>query len=96
LGWAIGLGCVGVAGTMLSTFYYIFPDVGVNFALLAFVAVALGGFGSILGSLVAGVLIGLVESLGGLLIDPSYKTVIVFGLYLAVVVVRPNGLFGRF
>ena len=96
LGWAIGLGCVGVAGTMLSTFFYIFPDVGVNFALLAFVAVALGGFGSILGSLVAGVLIGLVESLGGLLIDPSYKTVIVFALYLAVVIVRPNGLFGRF
>ena len=64
---------------MLSTFFYIFPDVGVNFALLAFVAVALGGFGSILGSLVAGVLIGLVESLGGLLIDPSYKTLIVFG-----------------
>ena len=96
LGWAIGLGCVGIAGTMLSTFYYIFPEVGVNFALLAFVAVALGGFGSILGSLVAGVLIGLVESLGGLLVDPSYKTLIVFGLYLAVVIVRPQGLFGRF
>jgi branched-chain amino acid transport system permease protein len=96
LGWAIGLGCVGVAGTMLSTFYYIFPEVGGSFALLAFVAVALGGFGSILGSLVAGVLIGLVESLGGLLIDPSYKTVLVFGLYLAVIISRPNGLFGRF
>lgn len=95
LAWAIGLGCVGVAGTMLSTFFYIFPDVGVSFALLAFVAVALGGFGSILGSLVAGVLIGLVESLGGLLLDPSYKTLIVFGLYLGVVIVRPNGLFGR-
>ena len=96
LGWAIGLGCVGVAGTMLSTFFYIFPDVGVSFALLAFVAVALGGFGSILGSLVAGLLIGLVESLGGLLLDPSYKTLVVFALYLAVVIVRPNGLFGRF
>jgi branched-chain amino acid transport system permease protein len=66
LGWAIGLGCVGIAGTMLSTFYYIFPEVGTNFALLAFVAVALGGFGSIAGSLLAGLLIGLVESLGGL------------------------------
>ncbi len=96
LGWAIGLACVAVAGSMLSTFFYIFPDVGVNFALLAFVAVALGGFGSILGSLVAGVLIGLIESLGGLLISPSYKTVIVFALYLAVVLVRPTGLFGRF
>ena len=81
---------------MLSTFFYIFPDVGVSFALLAFVAVALGGFGSILGSLVAGLLIGLVESLGGLLLDPSYKPLIVFGLYLGVVIVRPNGLFGRF
>lgn len=96
LGWAIGLGCVGVAGSMLSTFFYIFPDVGVNFALLAFVAVALGGFGSILGSLVAGILIGLVESVGGVLFDPSYKALIVFGLYLAVVIARPNGLFGRF
>lgn len=96
LGWAIGLGCVGVAGSMLSTFFYIFPDVGVNFALLAFVAVALGGFGSILGSLVAGILIGLVESVGGVLFDPSYKALIVFGLYLAVVIARPTGLFGRF
>jgi branched-chain amino acid transport system permease protein len=96
LGWAVGLGCVGIAGSLLASFFYIFPDVGVNFALLAFVAVALGGFGSILGSLVAGVLIGLVESLGGLLIDPSYKTLIVFGLYLGVVIVRPLGLFGRF
>jgi branched-chain amino acid transport system permease protein len=96
LGWAIGLGCVGIAGTMLSTFYYIFPDVGTNFALLAFVAVALGGFGSIAGSLLAGLLIGLVESLGGLLLDPSYKTLIVFALYLAVVIFRPQGLFGRF
>jgi branched-chain amino acid transport system permease protein len=96
LGWAIGLACVAVAGSMLSTFFYIFPDVGVNFALLAFVAVALGGFGSILGSLVAGVLIGLIESLGGLLVSPSYKNVIVYALYLAVVLVRPMGLFGRF
>ena len=75
---------------------YVFPDVGVNFALLAYVAVALGGFGSILGSLAAGVLIGLVESLGGLFIDLSYKTLLVFGLYLAVVLIRPQGLFGRF
>ena len=95
IGWAIGLGCVAVAGTMLSTFFYVFPDVGVNFALLAYVVVALGGFGSIMGSLVAGIAIGLVESLGGLLIDPSYKTLIVFALYLAVVLVRPTGLFGR-
>lgn len=96
LGWGIGAACVGLAGVFLSTFYYVFPEVGLEFALLAYVAVAMGGFGSILGSLVAGILIGLVESLGGLLIDPSYKLLIVFALYLIIVVVRPKGLFGRF
>lgn len=96
LGWGIGAACVGVAGVLLSTFYFVFPDVGLQFALIAYVAVALGGFGSILGALAAGVLIGLLESLGGLLIDPSFKLLFIFGLYLAVVVFRPQGLFGRF
>jgi branched-chain amino acid transport system permease protein len=96
LGWGIGSACVGFAGVMLSTFYFVYPEVGFLFALLAYVAVAMGGFGSILGALFAGLLIGLVESLGGLLIDPSYKYVMIFGLYLAVVVFRPQGLFGRY
>jgi branched-chain amino acid transport system permease protein len=95
-GWGIGAACVGLAGAFLSTFYFVFPEVGLEFALLAYVAVAMGGFGSIVGSLVAGILIGLAESLGGLLIDPSYKLLIVFALYLIIVVFRPKGLFGRF
>jgi branched-chain amino acid transport system permease protein len=96
LGWGIGSACVGVAGVLLSTFYFVFPEVGLLFALLAYVAVAMGGFGSIVGSLVAGVLIGLVESVGGLLIDPAFKYVLIFALYLGVVFVRPQGLLGRF
>ncbi len=96
LGWAIGLGCVGVAGGMMSNYFFIFPDVGINFALFAFVAVALGGFGSILGCLYAGIIIGLVESLGGLLIDPSFKLLYVFAIYLIVVIYKPQGLFGRY
>lgn len=96
LGWGIGAACVAVAGVLVSNFYYIFPEVGVIFALIAYVAVALGGFGSILGALVAGVLIGLVEALGGLLIHPSYKYPIIFSMYLLVVMFRPRGLFGRY
>ena len=96
LGWAIGLGCVGVAGGMMTNYFFIFTDVGVNFALFAFVAVALGGFGSIVGCLYAGIIIGLVESLGGLLIDPSFKLLYVFAIYLLVVIYRPQGLFGRY
>lgn len=96
LGWAIGLGCVGVAGGMMTSYFFVFTDVGVNFALFAFVAVALGGFGSIIGCLYAGIIIGLVESLGGLLIDPSFKLLYVFAIYLLVVIYKPQGLFGRY
>ena len=96
LGWGIGAACVAVAGVMLTNYYYIFPEVGVLFALIAYVAVALGGFGSIVGALIAGVLIGVVEALGGLLVAPAYKYAIIFALYLVVVVVRPKGLLGRY
>jgi branched-chain amino acid transport system permease protein len=95
LGWGIGSLCVGIAGALLANFLPIFPDVGFLFALLAYIAVALGGFGSIVGALVAGVIIGLVEAIGGLFL-PSFKYVAVFVLYLVVVLVRPQGLFGRY
>jgi branched-chain amino acid transport system permease protein len=96
LGWGIGAGCVGVAGGLLTIFFYIFPDVGSSFALLAYVAVALGGFGNVTGTLFGGVIVGLVEVLGGLLIAPALKYVAVFLIYLAVVLWRPQGLLGRF
>jgi branched-chain amino acid transport system permease protein len=96
LGWAIGGACVGVAGGLLTTFFYVFPEVGAPFALLAYVAVALGGFGNVPATLAGGVVVGLVEVLGGLLLDPSLKLIGVFGLYLVVVLWRPQGLFGRF
>ncbi len=94
-GWGIGAATVGVAGTMLSTFYYVSPSVGVNFAVIAYVTVALGGFGSMLGALAAGLLIGLVESLTALVLEPSLKQVGMFAVYLLVLVLRPRGLFGK-
>jgi branched-chain amino acid transport system permease protein len=96
LGWGIGAACVGVAGALLTIFFSVFPDVGATFALLAYVTVALGGFGNVPGTLVAGVVVGLIEVLGGLLIAPALKYVAVFVLYLLVVLWRPQGLFGRF
>ncbi len=96
MGWGIGAAIVGVAGVMLSTFYYIHPGVGATFALTAYVTVALGGFGSLGGALVAGIIIGLVEALTALLIEPSLKYLGIFALYLLVVLFRPRGLFGYF
>ena len=95
LGWGLGAATVGIAGAMLITFYYVSPNVGANFAVIAYVTVALGGFGSILGALVAGIVIGEVESLTALFLEPSLKQVGMFAVYLAVLMVRPRGLFGR-
>jgi branched-chain amino acid transport system permease protein len=95
LGWGLGTACVGVAGALLANFFYVFPDVGAVFALIAYVTVALGGFGNVPATLAAGICVGLVEVLVGLW-APAFKYVGVFCLYLAVVLLRPHGLFGRF
>ncbi len=92
--WGIGTACVAIAGTLLATFYTIFPQVGITFSLTTFVIVALGGFGSIFGAFVAGLIVGIVEVMGGFLVAPAYKTILVLLLYLLVVFIRPQGLFG--
>ena len=94
LAWGIGIASVGVAGVLLANFYYIYPQIGTTFQLLALVAVALGGFGSIPGAILAGVMIGIVEAISGYFIEPAYKYVVVFSLYILVVLVRPQGMFG--
>ena len=95
LGWGLGAATVGVAGVMLAGFYYVSPNVGANFALIAYVTVALGGFGSMLGALAAGLLIGEVEAITAQLLEPSLKQVGMFAIYLAVLMFRPRGLFGK-
>jgi branched-chain amino acid transport system permease protein len=95
LGWGLGLAAVGIAGTMLATFYYVSPNVGANFALIAYVTVALGGFGSLPGALVAGIIIGETEAVTAQLLEPSLKQVGMFAIYLLVLMVRPRGLFGK-
>lgn len=95
LAWGIGAACAGVAGALLATYFPVFPEVGANFILIAFVLVALGGFGSVTGALWAGILVGIVEVLGGFLVGPAYKLVLVLALFLVVVWLRPHGLMGR-
>ena len=94
LSFAIGSSLVGIAGAFLSMYYYIYPQVGGTFGLLSFCIVALGGFGSIEGAFLAGILIGIVQTLGGYFFDPAYKYAIVFAMYLVTVWIRPQGLMG--
>jgi branched-chain amino acid transport system permease protein len=92
--FGLGGACVGIAGGLLPSYLAVHPEVGGLFSLIAFVCVAMGGFGSIPGALLASLLIGLVEAFAGFYIAPVFKYVAVFGLYLVVVMVRPRGLFG--
>jgi branched-chain amino acid transport system permease protein len=95
LAFGIGSACAGAAGALLMLTYQVYPRVGAEFALTAFVVVALGGFGSIQGAFVGAILVGLVEVLGGFYISPAVKLIPVYFLYLIVVLLRPQGLLGR-
>ncbi|ABV33685.1 MULTISPECIES: branched-chain amino acid ABC transporter permease [Pseudothermotoga] len=94
LTFAISGICVGVAGTLLSGIFPVYPESGAMYGLLAFVIVALGGFGNIWGAFYAGILIGLAEALGGFYFGTQFKYAIAFLIYLLVLQFRPKGLFG--
>lgn len=93
--WGIGLGLVAVAGAMLSRILYVHPTVGDRFGILAFVAVALGGFGSIYGALLGGLIIGVVATMTGVYTIPWLKWPAVFAIFILVLLYRPQGLLGR-
>jgi len=95
IAWALAAGSTGIAGALIATFFYTSPTVGETLAIVAFVTVSLGGFGSVLGALLAGLLIGTIEGLSAYLIGPVYKDVIVYSLFVLVLWFRPQGLMGK-
>jgi branched-chain amino acid transport system permease protein len=92
--FGIGLACLGAAACFLLPAYYVNPLVGSGFVLVAFTIVVLGGMGSFVGALVGGLLIGVVESIGGLYLGESLGQVGIFAIFIAVLLFRPQGLFG--
>ncbi len=94
MSFGIGLSCLGAAACFLLPAYYVNPQVGNGFVLVAFTVVVLGGMGSFAGALVGGLLIGVVESLGGLWFGESLGQIGIFLLFIAVLLFRPQGLFG--
>lgn len=95
LTFGLGTACVGVAGCLLTLLVDVTPGSGPAYTLLAFVIVIIGGLGSMVGALAGGVLIGVSEAVAGLLITPSAKSMLSFALLIAVLALRPQGLFGR-
>ncbi|HEY8440155.1 MAG TPA: branched-chain amino acid ABC transporter permease [Xanthobacteraceae bacterium] len=93
--FAGGSALVGLAGCMMMPLFSVFPTVGLNFVLIAFVIVVLGGMGSIEGALLGGICIGVVQSISGYYVAPAYAQMFFFILFLLVMVFRPTGLLGR-
>jgi branched-chain amino acid transport system permease protein len=95
LAWGLSAGAAGIAGALMATAYPWSPSVGETFGLTAFVAVALGGFGSVPGALYAGLIIGLIQALSAYWLGPIYKDIVVYGLFVALLWLRPQGLMGK-
>src|ERR1700737_3870241 len=95
IAWAIAAGATGIAGALIATFFYIAPTVGETLGIVAFVTVSLGGFGSVPGALVAGLLIGVIESVSAYWIGAVYKDIVVYSLFLGLLWFRPQCLMGN-
>jgi branched-chain amino acid transport system permease protein len=93
--FGVGLGLSGVAGCLLSMAYTITPSMGEPYTVTALIVITLGGFGSMGGALAGGLLLGVVEALGMHFTNPSLKALLSYGIFIAVLLLRPRGLFAK-
>jgi branched-chain amino acid transport system permease protein len=93
--FGIGLGLSGLAGCLLSMAYAISPAIGEPYTVTALIVITLGGFGSMTGSLVAGLALGVIEALGMHFTSPSLKSLLSYAIFIGVLLWKPNGLFKR-
>jgi branched-chain amino acid transport system permease protein len=93
--FGLGTACLAVAACLLIPTYYVNPHAGNAFVLVAFTIVVLGGMGSVTGSLLGGLLVGVIESLCGLYLGESLGQIGIFLMFILVLLFRPQGLFGQ-
>jgi branched-chain amino acid transport system permease protein len=95
LAFALGTALAGAAGTLVSVGYSISPSIGLEWTLKALIVVVLAGLGSMLGTFAAGLLVGVAEALSAAAFGGPYREVVGLVIFLVVLVLRPQGLFGR-
>jgi len=93
--FGMGTACAGVAGTAITPFFPIYPYVGDIFILTAYVVVVLGGLGSVFGAFLGGLIIGVADSVGAMLLPGSMKSIMSFVIFILILLFRPKGLFGK-
>ncbi|HEV8458351.1 MAG TPA: branched-chain amino acid ABC transporter permease [Methylomirabilota bacterium] len=95
LAFAIGTGLAGAAGSLVSVGYSVSPSIGLEWTLKALIVVVLAGLGSVIGTFVAGIFLGVAEALSAAVFGGPYREVVGLVIFVVVLVVRPRGLFGR-
>jgi branched-chain amino acid transport system permease protein len=93
--FGLGTACLAIAACLLIPTYYVNPQAGNAFILIAFTIVVLGGMGSVAGALIGGLFVGVVESLSGLYLGESLGQIGIFAMFILVLLLRPSGLFGE-
>jgi len=93
--FGIGAACVGAAGALVAPLVPFQPTTGLSLSVASFNIVIIGGMGSLVGAFVGGLLVSLAESMGAVFLSPSMKELVSFSLLIAILLFRPNGLFGR-
>jgi branched-chain amino acid transport system permease protein len=94
IAFGMGCACCGVAACVLIPFYYVYPTVGVPFDIKAFIIVVLGGLGSIPGAIIGGIIVGIIENVGAQFMASTWTELLLYGVFLFVLLVKPSGLFG--
>lgn len=94
IAFGMGCACCGMAACVLIPFYYVYPTVGVPFDIKAFIIVVLGGLGSIPGAIIGGIIVGIIENVGAQFMASTWTELLLYGVFLFVLLVRPSGLFG--
>ena len=92
---AIAIGLAGLAGALLIPYHYTFPNVGQNFVVVAFLAIVIAGLGNVVGAVFGGLLMGVMQSLTASYFDLDLSTAAIYVVFLAVLLLRPQGLFTR-
>jgi branched-chain amino acid transport system permease protein len=95
LTFAISTGLAAIAACLVAPIFMISPSMGAMLGMKAFVIVILGGLGSVPGAIVGGLVLGLIEALGGGYLSAAYKDVFAFGALVLILAVKPTGLFGK-
>lgn len=90
-----GFAVAGLAGALVSMVEQLSPFMGFPYMIAAFVIIILGGLGNLAGSLIGGLILGLLETYGVALTSPNYRSILVYGVFIAVLLIRPQGLLGR-